>query len=41
MNICNVRTDEWHNKRMKCEACNRHSEGYFFDVKPMMTGIPL
>ena len=41
MNIWSVRTDEWHRSRMKCDASRRHSEGYFLDVKPMMTGIPL
>ena len=26
---------------MKFDASVRHSGGYFFDVKPMITGIPL
>jgi hypothetical protein len=37
MNICNVSTDVWHSNWMKFEACNRHSEGYLFEVKP--TGV--
>lgn len=35
MNICSVKTEEWHSKRMKCEASVRHSDGYFLEVKPI------
>lgn len=41
INICSVRTDEWHSKRMKFEASKRHSGECFFEVNSMITGIPL
>jgi hypothetical protein len=34
MNICNVNTDVWQSSLMKLDASTRHSEGYFFEVKP-------
>lgn len=41
INICSVRTDEWHSKRIKFEASKRHSGECFFEVNSMITGIPL
>lgn len=34
MNICSVNAEVWQSRRMKCEASDRHSVEYFFDVKP-------
>jgi hypothetical protein len=36
MNICNVNTDVWQSSLMKLDASMRHSEGYFFEVKPVV-----
>lgn len=41
MNICRVSTDEWQSRRIKLEASSLHSGECFFDVKSMMTGMPL
>lgn len=41
MNICRVSTDEWQRRRIKLEASSLHSGECFFDVKSMMTGMPL
>lgn len=34
INICSVKTDVWHNRRISFEASSRHSDGYFLEVKP-------
>lgn len=39
MNICNVRSEEWHNNCTNCEASDLHSNAYFLLAKAKKTMI--